>query len=127
MSLGATEDALAYSARIRDLILHHSGGWADSHALEKFRLLSGAAARAIDDAECTELMRAAGEYAVDLFSASAHHKWAHSRTSGADVLRLRILAKLDAFRERLKRLQQDALALRRISPVDRDGSPGDEI
>ncbi len=127
MSLGATDDALAYCARIRDLILHHSGGWADSLALEKFRLLSGAAARAIDDAECTELLRAAGEYAADLFSDAGHHKWARSRTSGADVLRLRILAKLDAFRERLKCLQQEALALRRISPVDRDGSPGDEI
>jgi hypothetical protein len=127
MSLGATDDALAYCVRIRDLILHHRGGWADSLALEKFRLLSGAAARAIDDAECTELMTTAGEYAADLFSASAHHKWARSRTSGADVLRLRILAKLDAFRERLKRLQQEALALRRIPPVDRDGSPGDEI
>jgi hypothetical protein len=126
MSLGATDDALAYCARIRDLILHHGGGWADRDALEKFRLLSGAAARAIDDAECTELMRAAGEYAADLFSASGHHQWARSRTSGADVLRLRILAKLDAFRERLRRLQQDALALRRISPIDWDGSPGDE-
>jgi hypothetical protein len=127
MSLGATDDALAYCARIRDLILHHSGGWADSLALEKFRLLSGAAARAIDDAECTELMRAAGEYAADLFSASAHQKWARSRTSGADVLRLRILAKLDAFRERLMRLQQEALAVRRIPPGDRNGTAGDEI
>jgi hypothetical protein len=126
MSLGATDDALAYCARIRDLILHHRGGWADGLALEKFRLLSGGAARAIDDAECTELMRAAGEHAADLFSASAHHKWARSRTSGADVLRLRILAKLDAFRERLMRLQQDALDLRRIPPVDRDGSPADD-
>src|ERR1700741_1684447 len=127
MSLAATEDALAYGARIRDVILHHSGGWADKHALEKFRLLSGAAARAIDDAQCTELMRAAGEYAADLFSDSGHHKWTPSRTSGADVLRLRILAKLDAFRERLEHLRQEALALRRISPVDRNGSPGDEI
>jgi hypothetical protein len=127
MSLGATDDALAYCARIRDLILHHGGGWADSLALEKFRLLSGAAARAIDDTECTELMRAAGEYAADLFSASAHQKWARSRTSGADVLRLRILAKLDAFRERLMRVQQEALAVRRIPPGDRNGTPGDEI
>jgi hypothetical protein len=127
MSLGATDDALAYGARIRDLILHHSGGWADAHALEKFRLLAGAAARAIDDAACTELMRTAEQYAADLFSVSAHHKWARSRTSGADVLRLCILAKLDAFRERLKRLQQEGLALRRISPVDRNGSAGDEV
>jgi len=126
MSLGATDDALAHCARIRDLILHHRGGWADADALEKFRLLSGGAARAIDDAACTELMRAAGEHAADLFSASAHAKWARSRTSGADVLRLRILAKLDAFRERVLRLQQEALALRRISPDDRDGSAADD-
>lgn len=101
MSPGATRDALAYCARIRDLILHHSGGWADGEALQKFRLLSYAAARAATDAECAQLMRDADEYAADLFSESAHHKWAQGRTSGADVLRLSILGKLDAIRERL--------------------------
>jgi hypothetical protein len=101
MSPAATRDALAYCERIRDLILHHSGGWADGEALHKFRLLSHAAARAADDAECAELMRAADEYAAGLFSDSAHHKWARGRTPGADVLRLCILSKLDAVRERL--------------------------
>jgi hypothetical protein len=106
MSPPATGDALTYCSRIRDLILHHSGGWADADALRKFRLLSFAAARAADDADCSELMRTADQYAADLFSASAHHKWkwARSRTSGADMLRLCILTKLDAFRDRLGQL-----------------------
>jgi len=105
MSHGATDDALGYCARIRDLILHHRGGWADSDALRKFRLLSCAASRAVDDAEGAELMRAADRYASELFSDSDHQKWATGRTSGADILRLCILAKLDAFRDRLLRLR----------------------
>lgn len=104
MSPPVTGDALAHCARIRDLILHHSGGWADADALRKFRLLSSAAARAAEDSECSELMRTAEEYASDLFSDSAHHKWARSSTSGVDVLRLGILGKLDAFRDRLTQL-----------------------
>ena len=101
MSPSATDDALRYCARIRDLILHHSGGWADGDALRKFRLLSYAASRGTDDAECAQLMGAADQYAADLFSACAHHKWVRGRTSGADILRLCILSKLDAFRDRL--------------------------
>ena len=101
MSPGATRDALAYCARVRDLILHHNGGWADGEALRKFRLLSYAAARAAADEQCAELLRTADEYAADLFSESAHRKWAQGQTAGADVLRLCILGKLDAVRERL--------------------------
>ena len=105
MSHRATEDALTYCARIRDLVLHHSGGWADADALRKFKLLSYAASRAADDAQCTEIMHTADQYAADLFSATAHHKWARTRTSGADMLRLCILSKLDAFLDRLNELQ----------------------
>lgn len=101
MSHPATSDALGYCARIRDLILHHSGGSADADALRKFRLLSGAIARAADDADCTELVSGAQRYAVELFSQSAHYKWARGKTSGADILRLCILSKLHALRERL--------------------------
>jgi hypothetical protein len=122
MSLIAAR-ALAHCGRIRDLILHHSGGWADADALRKFQRLSYSAACAADDAECAELMRVADEYAADLFSEANHTKWARGRTSGADVLRLFILGKLDAFRARL----QEALALRGISPVDRDRGAGDEV
>src|SRR5919106_6542737 len=101
----ATEDALTYCARIRDLVLHHSGGWADADALRRFRLLSYAASRAADDAQCAEIMHTAEQYAADLFSATAHQKWARTTTSGADMLRLCILSKLDAFRDRLNQLQ----------------------
>lgn len=104
MSYLATADALTHCERIRDLIIHHSGGWADTDALRKFRLLSYAAARAADNADCSELMRTGDQYATDLYSASAHHKWARGKTSGADMLRLCILSKLDAFRERLMQL-----------------------
>lgn len=104
MSHGATR-ALAHCERLRELILHHRGGWADADALRKFRRLSYAATAAADDATCSELLRLAGEYAQDLFSDSAHGKWARSSTSGADILRLCILAKLDAFREQAERLR----------------------
>jgi hypothetical protein len=126
MSHGASR-ALAHCARIRDLILHHSGGWADADALRRFRRLAYSAVAAAEDEECAQLLIAADECAVDLFSESDHHKWARGRTSGADVLRLRILAKLDAFRDRLNRLQGDFLPERGISAVDRDRGPGDEV
>ena len=104
MPSSTTGDALAHCARIRDLILHHSGGWPDADALRNFRLLSGATSRAADDVDCDELLRTAEQYAADLFSASAHYTWARGKTSGADVLRLCILGKLDALRARLTKL-----------------------
>jgi len=125
MSRTATEDALGYCARIRDLILHHDGGWADGDALEKFRLLSGGASRAVDNAQGAELMRTAFEYASDLFSGSDHQKWATGRTSGADILRLCILAKLDAFRARVVHLQAAARG-RDALDADRMYYPKDE-
>lgn len=108
MSPPAGADALEYCERIRDLVLHHSGGWADADALRTFRLLSAAARRAADDAVCEEIMHSADQYAADLFSAGAHHKWAQGKTSGVDVLRLGILGKLDALRDRLIALQGPA-------------------
>lgn len=103
MSPTKADDALMHCARIRDLILHHPGGCADADALRIFRQLTCAASRTADDEECSALMRAAEHYAADLFTASAHHRWARGNTSGADILRLCILGKLDAFRERLVR------------------------
>ena len=102
MSPRATDDAMSYCARIRDLILTHPGGWADLDALQRFWQLSGAAERAADDTESSELLRAAGQYAADLFSRADHYKWARGSTSGADVLRLCILGRLDAFRDRVR-------------------------
>jgi hypothetical protein len=105
MSLPRVDDALASSERIRELLLHHSGGRADTGALGRFRALTCAASEAADDPECAGMMRSAERYALDLFSASAHEKWATRQLSGADFLRLQIFRVLDAFQDRLTYLQ----------------------
>jgi hypothetical protein len=103
MSDPRMDDALEQCGRIRELILHHSGGWADKVALDQFSIYCRAASRAAEDPDCRELMDAAYRYALDLFSATAHEKWAVGGTSGADVLRLKILGMLNAFRGNLAR------------------------
>ena len=97
------DDALEQCRRIRELILHHSGGWADNDALDRFSVYCRAASRAADDPGGRDLMDAAYGYALELFSARAHEKWALGGTSGADVLRLKILGTLDAFHDSLAR------------------------
>src|SRR5687767_10389079 len=67
-------------------------------ALDRFSIYSRAASRAAEDPDCRDLMDAAYRYALDLFSATAHEKWAVGGTSGADGLRLKILGMLNAFR-----------------------------
>ena len=99
-------DADLYIARkhcqaMRDLIVHHTGGWADAESLNKFQHVTAAAASAVEDPECKHLASAIIELAGDLFSAIGHAKWAQGQTSGADVLRLRILREITAFQGRL--------------------------
>jgi hypothetical protein len=103
MSDPRMDDALVQCERIRELILHHGGGWADEYALDRFSVYSRAASRAAEDPDCRALMDAAYRYALDLFSATAHEKWGLGGTSGADVLRLKILGTLKAFRDSLAR------------------------
>ena len=101
MSNQRVNRALQHCGRIRELLLQHSGGWADHHALTEFRELTSAAARAADDPECAGMMRSADRYALDLFSASAHQNWATGRMSGTEFLRSQILGLLEAFSDRL--------------------------
>lgn len=101
MSLPRVDDALASGERIRELVLHHRGGWADTDALARFRALSLAASQAADDPECAGMMRSADRYALDLFSATGHGHWATRQLSGTGFLRLQIFRLLDAFRDRL--------------------------
>jgi hypothetical protein len=93
--------ARKYCQEMRDLIVHHAGGWADAASLSKFQQVTAAAASAVDDLECRHLASAIAEFAGDLFSVIDHAKWAQGRTSGADVLRLRILREITAFQGRL--------------------------
>lgn len=103
MSDSRMDEALEQCERIRELVLHHGGGWADKEALQCFSDYSRAASRAADDPDCRDLLDAAYRYALDLFSTKAHAKWAVGGTSGADVLRLRILSTLHACRQSLKK------------------------
>jgi hypothetical protein len=104
MSRPRVDDALTHCGRIRELLLHHSGGWADTDVLTEFRELTFAASRSADDSECAGMMRSADRYALDLFSGSAYENWATAQLSGTDFLRLQIFRVLDAFRDRLMHL-----------------------
>lgn len=101
MSYPQMTRALAQFERIRELLLQHSGGWADVDALTEFRELTSAASRAADDPECAGMMRSADRYALDLFSVSAHQNWATGELSGTEFLRTQILGLLEAFTDRL--------------------------
>ena len=105
MSHPRVNGALAHCGRIRELLLWHSGGWADIDALTEFRELTAAASRAAADSECAGMMRSADRYALDLFSESAHQPWATGQMSGAGFLRSQIFRLLDAFGDRLVHLE----------------------
>ena len=108
-----------YCQDMRELIVHHTGGWADAESLKKFQHMTAAAAAVMEDLECKHLASAISDLARDLFSAIDHAKWAQGQTSGADVLRLRILREITAFQGRLTYIE----ALR--TAVEQDGPPRD--
>jgi hypothetical protein len=109
------DDALTHFGRVREILLHHSGGRADTNVLTEFRALTFAASQAADDSECAGMMRSADRYALDLFSA-AHENWATDQLSGTDFLRLQIFKLLDAFSDRLVHLHAVGHGIRRNHP-----------
>lgn len=111
--------ATEHCQAMRDLIVHHTGGWADAESLNKFQHMTAAAASVMYDLECKHLASAIVELAGDLFSAIGHAKWAQGQTSGADVLRLRILREITAFQGRLTYIE----AMR--TGAERDGHSRD--
>ena len=90
-----------YYAKLRELVIHHSGGWNDADSRAKVERLCRAGMAAIDDPECRERLRAVLAQASDLFSTDGHHKWSRKNMSGADYLRLQILIALEALNTRL--------------------------
>jgi hypothetical protein len=93
---------------MRDLVIRHRGGSRDERVLGKLWDLSRKAAAAIDDGDCRSLLSAVEGYGAQLFSESAHLKWARTEMSGAHFLRLQILRELDALHMRLLQLQLEA-------------------
>jgi len=88
-------------ARLRELVIHHAGGWDDAATRAKVEELCSAAMVALDDLECRERLRAVMSQASELFSSDGHRKWARKNMSGADYLRLQMLIALEAVNTRL--------------------------
>ena len=86
---------------LRDLVIHHPGGWDDAASRAKVERLCDAATLAADDLECRERLRTVVAQARDLYSPSGHLRWGRSKMSGSDYLRLQMLIALEALNTRL--------------------------
>jgi len=106
----------------RDLVIMCKGGWQDQETLKRLQEIIEAAAAAVDDRDCRALIAAIADYAFDLFSETAHQKWARGSTSGTDFLRLQILHELDAFKRRLSEIEKLRTSV--ASEDDPDVIPG---
>jgi hypothetical protein len=101
MSYADLEKARECHAALREIFIHHPGGWADKEALFKVEKLAWQAMTLVKDAECQEKMGIVEHYAAALYSEAEHHKWRMTSLPGADFLRLQILRALVAFNGRL--------------------------
>ena len=118
MSHADLEKARECHAALREIFIHHPGGWADKDALYKVEKLAWQAMTLVNDAECQEKMGIVEHYAGALYSEAEHHKWRMTTLPGADFLRLQILRALVAFHSRLF-----AIEAARRSGVDPDPTP----
>ena len=118
MSYADLEKARECHSALRDIFIHHPGGWADKQALFQVEKLAWRAMTAVNDAECQEKMGIVEHYAAALYSEAEHHKWRIASLSGADFLRLQILRALVAFHGRLL-----AIEAARRNGLDPDPSP----
>jgi hypothetical protein len=66
MAYADLDRALACCRALRELVIHHPGGWADTGSLAEVRRLCGAVAAAVEDAECKAPLAAIEEHAADL-------------------------------------------------------------
>ena len=95
------EQARQCHAALREIFIHHPGGWADKDALHRVEEVAWQAMRLIPDAECQEKMGIVEHHAAALYSDEEHHRWRTTSLPGADFLRLQILRALVAFHSRL--------------------------
>ena len=101
MSYPDLDKARESHGALREIFIHHPGGWADKDALHRVEKLVWQALTAVKDPECQEKMGIVEHYAAALYSEAEHHKWRMSSLPGADFLRLQILRALVAFHSRL--------------------------
>jgi hypothetical protein len=101
MTYADLEKARECHGALREIFIHHPGGWADREALYRVEKLAWQAMTAVKDPECQEKMGIVEHYAAALYSEAEHHNWRMSSLPGADFLRLQILRALVAFHGRL--------------------------
>jgi hypothetical protein len=118
MSYPDLDKARECHGALREIFIHHPGGWPDRDALQRVEKLAWQAMTLIKDAECQEKMGIVEHYAAALYSEAEHHKWRMSSLPGADFLRLQILRALVAFHSRLF-----ALEAARRNGIDPDAAP----
>ena len=101
MSYPDLEKARECHDALREIFIHHAGGWADKEALYRAEKLAWHAMTLVKDAECQEKIGIVEHYAAALYSEAEHHRWRMSSLPGADFLRLQILRALVGFHGRL--------------------------
>jgi hypothetical protein len=101
MSYPDLEKARECHAALREIFIHHPGGWPDKNALHRVEQLAWQAMTLVKDLECQEKMGVVEHYAAVLYSEAEHHNWRMASLPGADFLRLQILRALVAFHGRL--------------------------
>ena len=118
MSYADLEKARECHGALREIFIHHPGGWPDRDALQRVEKLAWQAMTLLKDAECQEKMGIVEHYAAALYSEAEHHKWRMASLPGADFLRLQILRALVAFHSRLF-----AIEAARRNGIDPDATP----
>jgi hypothetical protein len=118
MSYSDLDKARECHGALREIFIHHPGGWADKEALYRVEKLAWQAMTVVKDAECQEKMGIVEHYAAALYSEAEHHRWRMTSLPGADFLRLQILRALVAFHGRLF-----AIEAARRNGVDPDAAP----
>ncbi|HXM81225.1 MAG TPA: hypothetical protein VN929_04790 [Burkholderiales bacterium] len=108
---------------MREVIIHHPGGWPDDPSIRQMQQSCRAALRAVEDRECAAYIEAIEGYAADLFSEVDHRRWTRKQMTGADFLRLQILRELEAFHARLLTLETSLSALSRAAADGKGTAP----
>jgi hypothetical protein len=86
---------------LESVLAKSHGGWSDEESLLEFRRLCWETLLLIEEPECHEQIDLLVQYAKDLYSDEAHHRWNVGPVFGADILRRKIRMVLAAFRARL--------------------------
>jgi hypothetical protein len=119
--LSDIDEARRHHAALRELVARHPGGSADYRTLRRVLELCRCAAEALDDRYCLEKLRLVEDFAAEMLSHDAHHRWDVEAMTGAQFLKQQILGALELFNSRLYSLESlrrsTARAARAVSPT----------